>query len=371
LDPVVANSYAAAPPAADEFEVTLFGPGFGECVLIHVGNNEWLVVDSCVDVTDSSRTPMALRYLRDLGLNASEVVKVIAASHWHDDHIRGISSIVEICPDADFICSAAIGHLNFLQLVAAQQNIVQKIPSGTSEFKKIIELRSNDKKRPTPVYAMANMPLWSSASGTARIFSLSPSSASFEASLVDLSKIVREVSQTRRLVPVHSENGSTVVLWIDFGVGRILLGGDLECPSSDLVGWRGIVKSQLRPVGRAGVYKVAHHGSEGAHLDGIWSELLETRNISLIAPWRNGSGRLPLDRDLARIADLSEKTFLTASPELIRSPKRPQSTRRLIDHALKTPMRSYEPPLGWVRLRTRDGQDWTVELGPDATDHSI
>ena len=39
----------AAPPRTDELEVSLFGPGVGECVIVHLGAGEWMVVDSCLD----------------------------------------------------------------------------------------------------------------------------------------------------------------------------------------------------------------------------------------------------------------------------------------------------------------------------------
>jgi len=36
-------------PAADEIEVTLFGPGYGEAIAVHLGEGAWLLVDSCID----------------------------------------------------------------------------------------------------------------------------------------------------------------------------------------------------------------------------------------------------------------------------------------------------------------------------------
>ena len=39
----------SARPRRDEVEVTLFGPGYGESVVVHAGVDDWLVVDSCLD----------------------------------------------------------------------------------------------------------------------------------------------------------------------------------------------------------------------------------------------------------------------------------------------------------------------------------
>ena len=41
-------------PATNEVEISLFGPGYGECIVIHVGENEWVIVDSCIDAETRS-----------------------------------------------------------------------------------------------------------------------------------------------------------------------------------------------------------------------------------------------------------------------------------------------------------------------------
>lgn len=76
------------PPASQEMEVSIFGPGFGECVVLHFGNNDWGVVDSCLH--PASRLPTALHYLEALKVDVSQSVRFVTATHWHDDHMHGI-----------------------------------------------------------------------------------------------------------------------------------------------------------------------------------------------------------------------------------------------------------------------------------------
>ena len=66
------------PPAADEIEITLFGPGYGEAIAIHLGEGVWLLVDSCID--PDSKAPASETYLEQIGVNA-EQVRAIVASH--------------------------------------------------------------------------------------------------------------------------------------------------------------------------------------------------------------------------------------------------------------------------------------------------
>ena len=59
--------------------------------MIHLGDGQWIVVDSCIDRL--TRRPVALDYLEQLQVNITEAVKLIVVTHWHDDHIRGISTV--------------------------------------------------------------------------------------------------------------------------------------------------------------------------------------------------------------------------------------------------------------------------------------
>jgi len=59
------------PPAADEIEVTLFGPGYGEAIAVHLGEGVWLLVDSCVD--PDSKAPASGTYLEGFGVDPSQV----------------------------------------------------------------------------------------------------------------------------------------------------------------------------------------------------------------------------------------------------------------------------------------------------------
>ena len=74
-------------PKTDEIELSLFGPGIGECAVVHLGNGEWMTVDSCLAADRS--TPVAVEYLISLGVDIATQFKLIVVTHWHDDHIKG------------------------------------------------------------------------------------------------------------------------------------------------------------------------------------------------------------------------------------------------------------------------------------------
>src|SRR4051794_14613649 len=93
-------------PEFEEVEITVLGPGYGESVVVHLGDGDWAIVDSCIDrATD---LPASIAYLRSIGVDPTSAVRLVVISHWHDDHIRGLTSTVTACPEARVVCSAAM-----------------------------------------------------------------------------------------------------------------------------------------------------------------------------------------------------------------------------------------------------------------------
>ena len=66
--------------------------------------------------------PRALRYLESIGLDPARAVALIVATHWHDDHIRGMARLVEACDRAAFCCAGALRQEEFLAAVGALEN---------------------------------------------------------------------------------------------------------------------------------------------------------------------------------------------------------------------------------------------------------
>lgn len=92
-------------PESHQFEVSLFGPGVGESVVVHLGSNNWIIVDSC---KTAHHQAAALEYLDGLGVDLSNDVKAVVATHWHNDHVRGLDETFTRCSSAKFICSSAL-----------------------------------------------------------------------------------------------------------------------------------------------------------------------------------------------------------------------------------------------------------------------
>ena len=99
-------------PAPDEIEFSLFGPGIGECATVHIGDGKWIIVDSCAN--PQTKEPAVLEYFELLRVEPEQAIKLVVATHWHEDHVAGIAKILRRATNANFVCSDALRCDEFL-----------------------------------------------------------------------------------------------------------------------------------------------------------------------------------------------------------------------------------------------------------------
>src|SRR5262249_49343555 len=87
--------------------------GGGECIVCHLGAGAWMIVDSA---RTRDGAPVALVYLRRLGVEPAKV-RLVVASHFHSDHVDGLTETFAACPHATFATSAALSDPRFGELV--------------------------------------------------------------------------------------------------------------------------------------------------------------------------------------------------------------------------------------------------------------
>lgn len=359
-----------SPPEPDEIEISVFGRGYGESILIHATQNNWFVVDSCIN--PSTNRPAPLEYLEKIGIDPSIAVKQIIATHWHDDHIRGLGDVYKVCSSAEFVCSVALNFPEFITLVQTYENNIMAINTGIDEFKKIInELLCRYKEQ--PIFAAANRPLWrkiiKDCDGNEReccIYSLSPSDYAITAAMIDIQRnqIIKKVAKNR--VMATSPNHAAVVLWVSIGDFNLLLGSDLENTNNPDSGWSAITNSSLRPQGKAKYFKIPHHGSQSAHSLEVWQHMIDKDHISVLSPFQKAGTLLPTKSDVERICSFSNRSFSTASlPPKRKIGKRDKSVEKTIRETVKS-IRLANPLFGQVRERINKEGSRVVELFSDA-----
>ncbi len=351
-----------SPPRSDEIEVSVWGPGYGESVLIHALNNEWIIIDSCIDPI--TRQPPVLDYLEKINVDPAEAVKLVVATHWHDDHIRGLSKSFDMCKSADFLMSEALMTKEFLVLARTiGKNSQIEGSSGLEEMSNIFSIlledrdKSSKRKTKVPIRASENKCVWVSPTDSKiRLTSLSPSDYTIlqcERGLCDLIPQIRKPK--RWMVPkLPNENHVAVVLWLEFADMTLLLGSDLEDDGNLNKGWTAIVNSTRKPKGKAGIYKFSHHGSATGDLGRVWQEMLTEEPYAVCSPFNRGK-TLPSPDDVRRICEYTPHAFVTSTKKMNKSHVKKNSAikKSIAESGIKFHDREYLP--GMVRLRKKTG----------------
>jgi len=334
------------PPDKGEFEFTLLGPGYGESIVLHVGEGVWILVDSCVG---EGGTPRVLQYLESIGVDPAEAVGLIVATHWHDDHIRGIANLVEVCSQATFCCASALCEKEFLTVAdALERRRPSFISSGLREIHNVISRLMQT--RSSPKLALADRRLF--VQGNCEIWSLSPSDQAFQRFLRSISGLVTNRGGRGEMrVPDLSPNKVAIALWVRVDDVTMLLGSDLEKR-----GWTEILQSRQRPTAKASVFKIPHHGSESADAPEVWEHMLDFDPTAVLTPWRRGGRAVPNQREVELILSRTSKAYVTArSSSSKRGPagRRSVVTRTIRESGIKLRQLSMSP--GAVRLRYQLG----------------
>ncbi|MBV9945547.1 MAG: MBL fold metallo-hydrolase, partial [Myxococcales bacterium] len=346
-------------PSADELEISLFGPGVGECVAVHLGCGEWMIVDSCVD--PATRNPAALDYLGALGVDVSTAVKHVVVTHWHDDHIRGAARILDAARCARFICSASLRRDEFKRFIASRDtlNVQAGASSGIEEFSAVLEIlakrHGSGARRDTvgPEWACADRLLYRRAAGVVRdcdVSALSPSAATLTRGLHEIAALLPAPGAPKRVAVGIEPNDTCLVLSVRFGDAVAILGSDLETGAAPTIGWAAVLTTQARPASPAHVFKVPHHGSSNAYHAEVWTSMLRPADpVAVLTPFSRGRKYLPSEGDIARMKSHTTKLFVTA-----RRPPKGAVTDSVVERTVKEVAREFrmrESRMGHVRIR--------------------
>jgi beta-lactamase superfamily II metal-dependent hydrolase len=353
-------------PEDDEIEVSVFGRGVGESVLVHCGFGHWVCVDCAIH--DGNSWPVL--YLNSFSQHLINNIRLIIATHWHADHVSGISNLVKTCRNARFCCSAALRTDEFKCLVArfSADNIAFPKRPPLSEIRATFEFLASRKDENDPSYRPPDLVVahqvldrFNVGASPVTITALSPSPQDrLDAQRAFAEYFVPIDIPATGLSPID-QNHASVVVHIQIGNEHILLGGDLERTNSEHTGWNAIVASTIRPQEKSSVFKVPHHGSSTAHSTSVWEEMITKDAIAVLTP--NLSSALPRDEELQWLKQQGRTVLATGLPK-----KATIKRRREVDSKMKAATKkivSYTLPegAGLVRLRKSPRDvSWKSEL---------
>jgi len=345
------------PPKDNEIEVSVFGRGFGECLVISCGTNEFVVVDSFKN--KETGNPIALDYMDAIGLPHS-AIKQVVLTHWHQDHIAGISDVLnKASSDAKLVISPVIRKEKFLEYMAI--GMAEK-SNSVYEFGKVLNFIKFNRDRiiiPSP-----NRPVFPYKESDVEICTLSPNDVDL-IEYIDALIVPDEKRKTSYSFP--EDNRLSIVMLVKFGTDGVLLGSDLEDTIKCNSGWKGLVSNYYYINNKPSLIKIPHHGSSGAHNNDLWNNILIDNPLSVLTVFNKGK-KLPQDEDINRIKSLSKSLFVVGRHTI----KDKNLMRKAKSHLPNINISAVPTSIGLSRFRRIIGEnEWHVELYGSATEYSV
>lgn len=350
-------------PASNQIEVSIFGPGVGESVLLHLGDGQWVIIDSCIDAKTGV---VPLLYLERIGVDPATAVSHVVATHAHDDHIAGIADVFKACKSARFVLADAFTLEEIVTHAVADELKPVGRPKIYSEYLSIFR-EAGRRGLPDGLSALNFvsegrdlLPRDSTRFDRPLVLrALAPSDEAKRRSRAFISTQVPREGESIR-TPMLDPNLISIALWVEVGGKAMLLGGDLRSGPAGC-GWSAVLLTH-HPTMRASLFKVPHHGSPNADLPEVWLKLLSRNPLALIAPYRAGRTPRPSPTDVARIKGYTDRAFVAADTRV------PPPTKTIEDavatlQSLAIAARQPRGSVGHVRARSFAGTDtWAIDL---------
>ncbi len=306
-------SHTMSPPACDEIEVSVFGPGSGESILVHLGEGDWIAIDSCINT--QTKVPMSIEYLRQIGVQP-EQIKLVVATHWHDDHIKGLSEILDFASSALFSLSPIVLKEGIISLLGLQRLSPRGQHRKVSELLKIVTIL--DRRGGKCKMASQGMTLLNRQNAgriSASVKALSPS----DAAVMALNDTIKQFLSQASSISPPSLNDASIAISVAVGSVSVLLGADLECKPT--MGWTEVhqdwVDNGMLPV-HEGI-KIPHHGSLGAYAL-TTRAMLSDSAWAVVTPWRRGGDELPKQEGIDKIREnYPRNSHITARPNAVQA----------------------------------------------------
>ncbi len=341
-------------PTANQLEISLFGPGYGECLVVHYGNGLWFTVDSCLE--DDRRTPSALAYLNRLGVDPTKHVTHIVVTHPDGDHIGGISTLFSACSAARLVCPTVLTEREMVSY-NAYYSMTDPTPltQATREICDVLEL-SIDRPPNAPLYVKQDTLIIDEAG--VRVTALAPSDEKIRKFLGRVSQKIPKEKTDRRAPGNLLPNEVSVALLLEMADFAAVFGADLEETPGE--GWSTILDTSIafRNAVAPIAYKVAHHGSNNADCPNLWSTM--NNPTAILAPFKRGSNKLPTVNDVDRILQHTRTAFSTSSFKTQTTKRLSRTDKILIGHGIRR--RDLYPKNGHIRLRVGVNSNVKVDL---------
>ncbi|EKO3544277.1 MBL fold metallo-hydrolase [Vibrio fluvialis] len=314
----------------NSLKIIIFGLGTGEALLCELDDGNWLAIDSFLEPT--TKEPIALNYLKNLGVDPEKKLTKVILTHFHEDHILGSKDLIAAAsPNVKVYVPQAM-TLNEMKKFYGEQRLFtgyqpdNKLEAFMSVIKYLFDkgVKIMQIKEDSAVHAGNDM----------HIHALSPSDHDAQASLHKFLTFIGGITERSRLsVSKHHPNSFSVSLHVNYNKIQksALLSGDLETCASPNGGWIAAMSAETAPKKTVDLIKVSHHGSETGYHKAFWDNFITNNSHAVITT--NDSvrgGGLPQESMIETFSSHTQNLSCTTTPNYIK-----QDPSKLIYRQLK------------------------------------
>lgn len=279
----------------ESLNLWVFGPGYGELVIVRAPPGQWLVVDGCGNEEDG--------YARRALDHYKATPALILFSHPHKDHAKGLRAVIERATgDPDTSTWPRIGMVPAPDTTGVGDPWDATAALDAGLVQQVVATIHERWRQHAPCRWELGVGT-SERLGDATVRVLSPTDKERDAA--------REAWLANRQ---HNYNRAASALLITWRGRRVLLGSDLEETSGR--GWTAAM-SQDADLRRHDVYKIAHHGSKNAVGPHVECPSAPQLRVWIVTPFSKAFKGLPRFDDgegLARLLRIEDSIDLTGLP---------------------------------------------------------
>ncbi|WP_437953346.1 MBL fold metallo-hydrolase [Sorangium sp. So ce296] len=308
--------------------IAIFGPGEGEAIVIRLPDGSVGIVDGCREpeggAADGWGDPvreLLEKFATEKPDASGFQIEFVCLTHPHADHYRGLGRLLEAyegrinrvwkathltphhekalvewldltraggAPDAEV--------LNGLKRVIDRFDRAKKVcPNG---FKHL----GQDKNLFTSTRRVKGHKL--------SIESCGPADVDIDNAGNELVALLKDAEESGTVSRKHDPNLTSGALLLRWGRSAVLLAGDLLRGSGPQSGWQ-LARQQIKC--KVQIVNVAHHASEGAHDEMLWTSMAP--DLAIVTPFKYGVGDNPPRPD--RILSLARTSVvaITSPPQ--------------------------------------------------------
>lgn len=294
--------------------IIVFGPGYGESIVIYLPDLGWGIIDSCLINFKKRKYNPALEYLKQLNVDR---LAFLILTHPHLDHYKGIEHIL-------FHYSGAIDRIGYYSgeglkeyaSYLARKKILNE--PGLKTFSDIFLLIEKAKKSGANIIKLSERKevirkgLYKN--NTIEMISLSPSEDSEKKYIERLYKFIPKVKGASiKDLKDSEQNIISSAIWCEINNVRFIFGSDLE-NGTNFSGWSGVLNNLDSPNLSATFVKIPHHGSPNAFNENIWKIFSNDSKVpvSVTTPYIKSRALRPDPVILKKISNYTKNIYVTS-----------------------------------------------------------